>query len=313
METTAGANVLTLNWTFGINRDIVGGVHNLSDGNNRKVLFYSSSHTGVLYDWINGKQQLLQGHCNQISTTAVSSDKRWIATADKGSSPVLIVWDTLPTPLSSHQTSFSREHTAGHSGTGLSALPIKTLFDVHDGFGVVAAEFTGDSKYLVTLGNEPRQAIMVWDWTTESDKPLCNLIVEGEPQKCLRINPDNPNDLITNGDRTVNFFSWDKDGTINQIVPLLSSKDFKATPSAFTCSAFIPTTKQSVTATTDGDVVVWTNRSLNNLSIELTDGKRAAVKFMKLHNGAINVVTTVYKKYIVTGGEDGFVKIFDLQ
>ena len=33
----------------------------------------------------------------------------------------------------------------------------------------------------------------------------------------------------------------------------------------------------------------------------------------RLHNSAINFISVVKDKYIITGGDDGFVKIFDLQ
>ncbi|KAJ3216900.1 hypothetical protein HDU67_008807 [Dinochytrium kinnereticum] len=212
----------------------------------------------------------------------------------------------------------------------MNALPIKTLFDIHDKTGVVAAEFSHDSKYLITLGNEAKQTLAIWDWTTDSEKPMISAEIQGEPQKCIRVNPEDPFELLTNGNLSVNFFTWERDGSISQHVPRLSSKDFKHTPSGFMSSSFIPTTNQSVTTTADGDVVVWTDRSLNNLSIPLERGKKAAVKFMRqvsgsekrnnqdtylqrLHNGSINFLTPLNKKYVITGGEDGHVKIFDLQ
>ncbi|KAI9338380.1 WD40-repeat-containing domain protein [Zopfochytrium polystomum] len=330
-------NVLALSWTFGFNSTIVGGVHNLSDGNSKKVLFYASSHTGVLYDWVNSRQQLLQGHCNEICATAVTSDKRWLVTAEKGPNPVLIIWDTAPLsshlpnatasgsiaggatsngPSIGHSTGRDRAGsvvTGGHLGGMPNALPIKTIFDIHEGHGVVAVEFTFDSKYLLTLGNEPKQTIAIWEWTAEASKPLCQIEVGGERQKCIRSNPDDIYEIMTNGDNSVSFFTWDRESGISQHVPVLNSKDFKHAPSLFTCSAFIPTTSESLTATTDGDVVVWTNKSLNNLSNELETGQKAAIKFMRLHGGAIDFVTVVNKHYIVTGGNDGFVKIFDLQ
>ena len=59
------------------------------------MLFYVCVHTGVLYDCTNSKQSLLQGHNNPISCSAVSADKRWLATADSGKDCVLIIWDSF--------------------------------------------------------------------------------------------------------------------------------------------------------------------------------------------------------------------------
>ncbi|KAI8838713.1 WD40-repeat-containing domain protein [Chytriomyces cf. hyalinus JEL632] len=304
-------HVLALNWTFGLNRSLVGGVHSLAEGSARKVLFYASSHTGVLLDWTSGKQQLLQGHCNEISATAVTSNKRWIVTADKGENPVLIIWDTMP-----HMIHQNLANLVPGTATGpplLNALPIKTMFDIHDGAGVVSCEFSSDSKYLVTLGNEVEQTIMIWSWTTESEEPLRKLVIHGEPQKSVKINPEDPFEIVTTGTTTVNFITWDLEAGIEQHVPLLSSKDFLHNPAKFTYSMFIPNRGQAITATADGDVVVWANHSLNNLSSDLGKGKMACVKFMKLHQSAINYLTMIGSTYIVTGGEDGTIKIFDMQ
>ena len=49
------------------------------------------------------------------------------------------------------------------------------------------------------------------------------------------------------------------------------------------------------------------------MSAKLEKGNRSAMKFIRLHGNAINFITILKKKYIVTGGEDGYIKIFDLQ
>lgn len=36
-----------------------------------------------------------QGHANTISCLCVSEDRRWVATADRGPDPLVIVWDTF--------------------------------------------------------------------------------------------------------------------------------------------------------------------------------------------------------------------------
>ncbi|KAJ3115568.1 Cilia- and flagella-associated protein 251, partial [Physocladia obscura] len=182
----------------------------------------------------------------------------------------------------------------------LNALPIKTFFDIHSGCGIIACDFSVDSKYLVTLGNE-------------AETPICTLDISGEPQKSLKVNPENPFEIISNGSNTVNFYVWDIGGSIVQNVPLLNSKDFSHTPAPYTFSMFIPTKRQAITATVDGDVIIWDSHSLNNLSVELGIGKYACVKFMKLHQSSINFATTIGHNYIVTGGDDGSIKIFDLQ
>ena len=56
---STATNALTLNWSFGFNKDVVDGVHSLcSEG--RQALFYVAAHTGVIYDYTKRTQELLQ-------------------------------------------------------------------------------------------------------------------------------------------------------------------------------------------------------------------------------------------------------------
>lgn len=59
---------------------------------------------------------------------------------------MITVWETI----------CSKPENIGITGDAeglLNAYPIKNIYDPHGGYGVVAAEFTPDNKYLVTLGN----------------------------------------------------------------------------------------------------------------------------------------------------------------
>ena len=84
-------------------------------------------------------------------------------------------------------------------------------------------------------------------------------------------------------------------------------------PSSLTYSCFVPNSNMAVTATGDGDLIVWNNRSLNNMSEKLPKGVKAATKFVRLHHSRIIFVNSLNGKYLVTGGEDGQVKVYDLQ
>ncbi|KAJ3015605.1 hypothetical protein HKX48_004466 [Thoreauomyces humboldtii] len=292
---------IKLAWTFGVNTGIVGGIHALDE----KTIFYTSAHTGVIYDHVAGTQQSMLGHCNQITAVTTSHNKRFLVTADRGYDPLLIVWDTS-----------AEKELDGVAP--IEALPIRTIFDPHGGSGVVAVAFTRDSRYLVSLGADTPQTIAVWDWSTEEDEPIASAVVEGELQTSLMINPADPYEMLTTSSKAINFYTWSEDGKIGQYVPSLNPKDFKHIPTSYTHSTFLPTTPhntigQALTATADGDIVVWTDRSLFNLSETLEKGRKAGVKVMKLHTGGINMLTVIGDKYLVTGGEDGFVRVYDLQ
>ena len=61
--------------------------------NDSKKLFLASSHIGIVYDFENNEQKLLEGHRNSIGCSTVSTDKRWLVTADTGHDSTIIVWD----------------------------------------------------------------------------------------------------------------------------------------------------------------------------------------------------------------------------
>lgn len=50
-------------WSFGLNRNIP--VLNLTD-HSRKLIMYACAHVGVLYDFENNRQHILQGHVSII-------------------------------------------------------------------------------------------------------------------------------------------------------------------------------------------------------------------------------------------------------
>ena len=60
-EQDTNEHALTRKFTIGFNSSMTGGVHNLTQ-NKKKQIFYSSAHTGVIYNYDSGEQILLQGH-----------------------------------------------------------------------------------------------------------------------------------------------------------------------------------------------------------------------------------------------------------
>ena len=66
LEEDGSDNAVNLRWTIGCNKDIVQGVHDLTDENRsvlfKKEIFYSSAHTGVIYDYEHKEQILLRAH-----------------------------------------------------------------------------------------------------------------------------------------------------------------------------------------------------------------------------------------------------------
>ena len=57
-EKESSFNALNLQWVMGFNKSIIQGVHNLTT-EDRTEIFYSSAHTGVIYNYETKKQKLL--------------------------------------------------------------------------------------------------------------------------------------------------------------------------------------------------------------------------------------------------------------
>jgi WD40 repeat protein len=123
-------------------------------------------------------------------------------------------------------------------------------------------------------------------------------------QQCVRFNPTNPVEIICNGARQVNFCDWSS-GDLVVYSPVLSSKDFRQTIGSFTQSIFIPHSSLAVSATVDGDVVLWD--AVGNPAID-----KKAIKMIRLHNASIDLITCI-DQYIVSGSDDGIIRCFDFQ
>lgn len=251
-----------------------------------QAIFYVASNNGVIYDTANKTQKLLQGHANTISACCVSEDKRWIVTADVGPDPMLVVWDSY------------------------TALAVKTIARPHV-TGVQAMDISADGKQLVTLSRESgdgeAQVISVWHWMTdENGAAMSAEVAVGDFQRTVRFAPDDPSQLISNGSKRVVFWEVDDEG-LQFYSPPVSQRDFKQSVGNFTVSLLLPNSTRAVSATTDGDVVLWDRVVLP----EVSSSDRRAVKVVRMHpNSSLNYMA-VLDEFIVTAGADGHVRFFD--
>ena len=134
-------------------------------------------------------------------------------------------------------------------------------------------------------------------------------------------------ELLTQGRKSV--FFWERHTThTDRLVcsePLLIPGDFKQAIGEFTSSSFIPGTNHACTGTVDGDLVVWTGstKGEHGPGTERQGTKpgttgpgmkpgslRTATMVVRVHQAPVTFVTHV-KGQLVTGGGDGFVRVFD--
>lgn len=111
---------LNLKWCLGYDCMSLNNVHNLTNDEQSKLV-YSSGNNGIIFDYKNKKQKVLQGHTDKISNIQFNERKNVIATADQGESCMIIIWDAN------------------------TSLPLKTFFEPHQN-GVAVISFSECGK-----------------------------------------------------------------------------------------------------------------------------------------------------------------------
>ena len=282
---------LNVHWNYGFNKDVLNGVHNLSD-KDRNAVFYLSSHSAIIYDYEYRRQTILQGHCNVISCCTVSNDKRWIVTADAGEDTILVVWDS-------------------YTGT-----PVKTIFTPHPK-GCVSVDISFDSMFVVTLGTPTgdgnEQEIAVWAWTKETEEPIMKRhTISHKIQTQIRYKSEGYN-FVTTGPSQVCFWHTEEfslDGYIGKI----KKNSVGHFSGDLTSTIFIGDTGSAVTATDGGYVILWENQSSKLLLDPAKETKSllTASKVVKLVDSGISWIMCI-NSYIAVASKDGAVRFYDFQ
>eukprot|EP00163_Fabomonas_tropica_P000349 TRINITY_DN10213_c0_g1_i2.p1 TRINITY_DN10213_c0_g1~~TRINITY_DN10213_c0_g1_i2.p1 ORF type:complete len:827 (-),score=176.13 TRINITY_DN10213_c0_g1_i2:228-2708(-) len=198
----------------------------------------------------------------------------------------------------------------------ITCAPIKTISNPHEN-GIVAISISPEASILATLSNEEEQHLSIWNWTDDSEVPMATGTVESQDrQTCLQFNDSNPYEMVTNGQRHVIFWNFFPDrgenGELTHYAPPVAARDFKHGVGVFTQTLFLPGTQMAVSATVEGDLVLW-EPSLIKDSRTTSHGDRRAVKVIRIKQDAAITYITSTKKYLVTGGEDGDIRFYDFQ
>ena len=313
-SSTQNNHALNLKWALGFNYELPDGAHNLTN-DNRKEIFYIAGHTGVIYDYENRTQRLLQGHCNKITSCSFCPERNIIITADNGPSSLLVVWDVT-------------------TGT-----PLKTIFDPHPQ-GVECLDVTEDGQLIATLSREREnesktniysQTVSIWKWDDADANPchstgvLNSTNTTSNPdspidyQNFIRFNQWKKNEFVTTGKRSVRFWSnTESGGTSTSYSPMGPAKEASHNKE-FTQTVFIPKSTQAVTGTMDGLLVVWDislimedysapdqRREIKTINLlntsHKTDAKKNAITILKAH-----------KDLLIIGSSNGSVRFYDHQ
>jgi WD40 repeat protein len=205
-----------------------------------------------------------------------------------------------------------------------TGVPVRTIFEPHP-WGCIDLDMSPDAMYVCTMGAGEKQALAVWDWTVERDDPMAmSEVTAKDVQHCVRFRRDDVHEIVSNGAMRTIFWNWMEDSNNDEdegggggscalkfYSPAISTKEFLTPVGNFTQSVFIPGSTQAVTATEDGDIVLWDQVLLPALHARPSD--RCAIKLLKLHEGHAIRVVGIFDKFIVTAGSDGFVRYYDFK
>lgn len=249
----------------------------------QKKLFLASSHIGIIYNFQTNEQKLLEGHRNSINCCTVSNDKRWLVTADKGADSTIIVWDLN------------------------TNTPVQTYFDTHED-GCVSVAITHDSKFIASLGASHPQVLAIWEWTTDSDSPVCTIQLDKSfgLQTNIRFNSEDTNQLISNSNHQVIFYEWSFEKGMHFYDPVIDDSTFNKPVGRLTQSIFQMSKGRALTGTASGNLVVW--ESVDERNTKGCDKK--AIKLFKLQDKSINVLTLM-NDMIAIGDAEGHVRFVD--
>jgi WD40 repeat protein len=152
------------------------------------------------------------------------------------------------------------------------------------------------------------QTLSVWEWPSASKTPSISAPIDGAQQHCVRFNPVDVRDIVSNGTSNVIFWNWTED-RIAAFHPPQGMNKLSTRTRILTATTFIPYTTKAVTATTSGHMICW-DYPVSEL---VQSSGRDAIKMLKIVKCGINLLDTILDKFIVCGCSDGAVRFFDFQ
>ncbi|XP_048871689.1 cilia- and flagella-associated protein 52 [Brienomyrus brachyistius] len=153
----------------------------------REHLIYPLGSTVILKSLTNGKQQFLHGHTNNVSCVAVSKSGRYIASGQvtfMGFRADIIIWDFPQRTI--------------HARLQLHKVKVEDL------------AFSPNDKYLVSLGGQDDDSIVVWN--IEKKEAICGSPASAQSAgHCLALRFSNKSDdvFVSAGNGTLRVWELD--------------------------------------------------------------------------------------------------------
>lgn len=211
-----------------------------------------------------------------IGCVQIDSSRKYIAVGEKGDNPNIYIYEY---PLMNLYRTLRK-------GTERSYM---------------AMAFSPSGTKLASVGFEPDYSLVIWDWTNE------NIILKAKAfsQEVYTIGFSGYREdlLCTSGMAHIKFWKIAKTFTGLKLKGSLG-KFGQVELSDITCFAILVDEKV-VSGSENGNILLWEGNFIKAV-IQKS-------KTINCHNGQINIVRIVNDKYLLTAGNDQFIKLWDLQ
>jgi WD40 repeat protein len=146
---------------FGLKPTVNSGLNFLDD----QTVIYPAGSNLVFYNHENKSQRFihLSDKSDAMSATAISPNKRWLAVAETGKKPQIVI----------HELTTFRKRKVLQCPPEIECKEI------------ISMSFSGDAKYLVTQSNGPDWMLTFWSW--EKGKVLASIRTTNPPEKNLNL------------------------------------------------------------------------------------------------------------------------------
>jgi len=244
--------------------------------NYKGEVVYTAAGLGVVYSKEDHRQRHFSKHTGDIVSLAMHPNGQYVATGEKGATPCIWVWDS----------------TSGNAICQLST-------PLHRG-SIPVLSFSKDGSQLVSIGNHPNHIIAVWSSLSGNwgDGCLTAHAYAGKQRMhfaCF-LTKAGEFQMLSGGVNVVTF--WRLEGSVLRGTRGYFGRKGKLQPvvCATTLRRFI------VTGTVSGHLYIW------------DEEKRAIIQSLKAHDSTVNAIYTGYSsagEYMVTGGKEGVIKLWD--
>ncbi|KAJ6240191.1 echinoderm microtubule-associated protein-like elp-1 [Anaeramoeba flamelloides] len=275
-----------LEFVYGYNGD---DRNNIYCTKNKEVIFYAAA-IGIVYNLETKKQKFFLGHSQSITCLAVHPNRKVVATAQAGPTPMILIWDTK-------------------TCTQLACLPVQNQD------GIASISFAKKSTLIVTVGLDSNHTVSLWDWNQE--RLLSSAVGAGTKSLNLQF-VGNRNDLfVVTGINHIQFWSISQNYSL-KVTPGIFDKNVDG----MLLSLAIPNESTVLTGSRSGHIIVWSTHSFNiTQTVKAHVGPCYALNIARNgdilsggKDGKVNIFdgSTYSKKYFIKSIVSGPIRALDL-